>query len=128
MTSKVIEEFAKLLVRNVRDVAIESCDRQLLPESQSPTAVRWRKEAEKTSGPGLANAMIPDCVDEAVFALLLAVDQGILRISITGSNGQLVDLGANGDGELGGWYMGSGGWRAQYSTQRFVDDFEDMAG
>ena len=28
--------------------------------------------------------------------------------------------------ELAGWYIGSDGWRAKYSKERFVDDFSDL--
>jgi hypothetical protein len=38
-------------------------------------------------------------------------------------NGTQVDLTKDGHGELAGWYLGSDGWRATYSKERFVDDF-----
>jgi hypothetical protein len=38
-----------------------------------------------------------------------------------------VELTEDGLGELAGWYMGSGGWRAMFSRERFVDDFADLA-
>jgi hypothetical protein len=59
--------------------------------------------------------------------LLQAIDQGLLRLSFTSANGEIVDLAEEGLGELSGWYMGSGGWRASYSHERFVDDFSDLA-
>ena len=71
--------------------------------------------------------MIPDAVDETVFSLLRAIDQGLLRMKFVGSSGREVDLTEEGLGELSGWYMGSGGWRARYSKERFVDDFADLA-
>jgi hypothetical protein len=37
-----------------------------------------------------------------------------------------VDLSRDGLGELAGWYGGSGGWRALYSQDRFVDDVSDL--
>ena len=73
------------------------------------------------------SAMIPDCVDETVFALLQAIDQGLLRITFTGANGEKIDLTEEGLGELSGWYMGSGGWRKMYSKERFNDDCSDLA-
>jgi hypothetical protein len=75
-----------------------------------------------------ARTVIPDCVDEAIFYLLQAIDQGVLRLSYTDETGEVVDLSKAGLGELSGWYMGSGGWRARYSEQRFVDDFADLGG
>jgi dipeptidyl aminopeptidase/acylaminoacyl peptidase len=37
------------------------------------------------------------------------------------------DLTKDGASELGGWYMGSEGWRATYSKERYIDDFADLA-
>jgi len=124
MPTAEIEEFAKILVRQVRDAAVRSCDRQLQPAARSPVATRWRDEG--VQGPS-GNVVIPDCVDETVFHLLQAVDQGLLRITFVASNGKTVDLAQEGLGELSGWYMGSGGWRAMYSEERFADDFSDLA-
>jgi len=72
--------------------------------------------------------VIPDAVDEAVFGILQAIDQGLLRLKYMSSSGREVDLTEEGQGELSGWYMGSGGWRAMYSAERFVDDFADLGG
>jgi hypothetical protein len=124
MPTAEIEEFAKILVRQVRDAAVRSCDRQLEPAARSPVATRWRDEGvQRPSG----NVVIPDCVDETVFYLLQAVDQGLLHITFVASNGKSVDLAQEGLGELSGWYMGSGGWRAMYSEERVFDDFSDLA-
>jgi hypothetical protein len=70
--------------------------------------------------------MIPDCIDDALFYLLYAIDSGTLRLSFTAANGTVVDLSNEGIGELAGWYMGSDGWRRRYSEQRFFDDCEDL--
>jgi hypothetical protein len=67
-------------------------------------------------------------VDDTIFYLLQAIDQGSLRIAYTASNGKVVDLAAQGLGELSGWFAGSGGWRETYSKERFVDDFSDLPG
>jgi hypothetical protein len=71
-------------------------------------------------------SLIPDIVDEAVFQLLRSIDQDQLRISFAASTGKTVDLSKDGTGELGGWYMGSDGWRRMLSRQRFADDFADL--
>jgi hypothetical protein len=123
-----IEEFARLLVREVRDVAVRSCDAQLRPGSAAPVARRWSAALANASPDELARTIVPDCVDEVLFCLLRAVDQGVLRLSYATSQGNLVDLAEDGLGELAGWYMGSGGWRAMFSGQRFVDDFGDIGG
>jgi hypothetical protein len=67
-------------------------------------------------------------VDETIFYLLQAIDEGSLRIAYTAGNGKVVDLAAEGLGELSGWFMGSEGWRAKYSKERFNDDFSDLRG
>ncbi len=122
--SPEIEEFARVLVRQVRDAAVRNCDGLLAPNAGSPVAKRWQQSGVQG---GFPVVMIPDAVDEAVFSLLQAIDQGLLRMKFVGSSGKEVDLTEEGRGELSGWYMGSGGWRAQYSEERFVDDFADLA-
>jgi hypothetical protein len=74
----------------------------------------------------LAQSMIPDCIDDAVFYLLHAIDTGALRVSFRAANGTVVDLSSEGMGELAGWFMGSNGWRLRYSRQRFFDDCADL--
>jgi hypothetical protein len=54
-----------------------------------------------------------------------SIDQGSLRLAYTASNGMVVDLTAQGLGELSGWFAGSDGWREMYSNERFVDDLSD---
>src|SRR5438093_500382 len=122
-----MKEFAQILVQQVRDAAIQSCDRQLQSDTTSPVAKRWKAIAANGNPTDLAKVMIPDCVDEVLSCLLQAIDQEVLRLSFTGSNGKSVDLVAEGLGEVSGWYMGSGGWRTMYARERFVDDFSDLA-
>lgn len=125
MPTPEIEEFAKTLVRQVRDASIRRCDSLLLPQAASPVARRWKR---LTAEPSELLTVVPDAVDEAVFGVLQAIDQGILRLKYVSSSGREVDLTEEGQGELSGWYMGSGGWRAVYSSERFVDDFADLGG
>src|SRR5262245_40032122 len=110
MLKPEIEEFAKLLVREVRDRSIVSCDSQLQTHSTSPTAKRWKKNLNDAASKALALSMIPDCIDNAIFYLLHAIDTGALRISYTAADGRLVDLSREGMAELAGWFMGSDGW------------------
>jgi len=70
--------------------------------------------------------VVPDVVDEAVFSLLRAIDEGALRLKFMSSSGREVDLTEEGLGELAGWYMGSGGWRAMFSEERYVDDCANL--
>lgn len=122
MPRRAIEELGELLVRHVRDVAIQSCDMQLLPHSNTPMAKRWRCAAIPFHGKVPPRVLIPDCVDEAIFAFLRAIDQGLLRLSFTAENGETVDLVKEGRGELATRYIESGGWRAKYSKERFFDN------
>jgi hypothetical protein len=119
MPTAEIEEFARTLVRQVRDAAVRKCDRLLQPNAPSPTAKRWR---EAGSDPSALKAILPDVVDRTVCSLLQAIDQGLLRMKFVSSSGKEIDLTEEGLGELTGWYLGSGGWRAMFSDERFVDD------
>jgi hypothetical protein len=123
-----IEEFAKAVVQLVRDASIQSNDMGLRSTAVSPVAKRWAKAASEEAPIDFARVVIPDIVDDTIFYLLQAIDEGSLRLAYTASNGKVVDLTAQGLGELSGWYAGSGGWRAMYSKERFVDDFSDLGG
>lgn len=126
MPSPEIKEFAKILVQQVRDAAIQSGDRRTRVDAMHIVAKRWKDAARNENLEPIADVLIPDIVDDTVFHLLRAIDQGLLRFSFTASNGKVVNLPEDGLGELSGWYMGSGGWRAMYSNERFVDDFSDL--
>ncbi len=121
MPRRAVEELGELLVRHVRDVAIQSCDLQRLPHSQTPMAKRWRRAAIPFDGQIPPQVLIPDCVDETLVVFLRAIDQGLLRLSFTTESGEIVDLVQEGRGELANRYMGSNGWRAKYSKERFAE-------
>jgi len=125
MPSPEIEEFAKTLVRQVRDASVSNCDNLLTPQARSPVALRWKGLA---ASPSDLRTVVPDAVDQTMFCLLYAIDQGELRLKFVSDSGREVDLTEEGRGELAGWYMGSGGWRAMFSEQRYVDDFADLRG
>ncbi len=127
MLNKEIQEFAENLVKQVRDTAIRSCDGQMKPNINTPIAKRWRGIIENGTVQELQKAMITDCIDEALFFLLQSIDQGVLNLSYNSSDGKSVNLTEEGLGELSGWYMGSEGWRSEYSGERFTDDFLDLA-
>jgi hypothetical protein len=126
MPTPEIEEFAEILVQQVRDAAIQSSDRELQPGAGSPVAKRWREALSDGKPESIVKTAIPDIVDDTVFYLLQAIDQGLLQLSFTASNGKTVELDKDGLGELSGWYMGSEGWRSLYSKQRLFDDFSDL--
>jgi hypothetical protein len=120
MPSPEIEEFAKTLVQQVRDAAIRSSGARV--RGSHRIAERWR-EAGATEE--IVRTVAPDIVDDTIFHILRAIDQEMLRLSFAAVSGKKVELAVEGAGELGGWYMGSDGWRAKYSRERFADDFSD---
>jgi hypothetical protein len=122
MPSPEIEEFAKVLVQQVRDAAVQSSDRRARADAQNVVTRRWKQVVRNERLEQIADVLIPDIVDDTVFHILRAIDQGLLQLSFTASNGKVVDLPSDGLGELAGWYMGSGGWRAMYSHERLVDE------
>lgn len=119
-----VEEFAKLLMQHVRDKAIGSCDMLLDPSCNSVDAKRWREYQLSGRVDDLLREVIPDCVDTALFYLLKAIDEGILRISFKASSGRTIDLVEAGESEMAGWGAmgGADGWRARFSEERFSDD------
>jgi hypothetical protein len=119
-----VETFAEALVAYVRDLAVQSCDAASQPHAQHKVARRW-KDAGVTSK--MLEVLIPDIVDDALFHLLDAIDNGGLALFIRTSDGELRPLEEEGKGEMAGWFMGHDGWRARYSKTRFHDDFADLA-
>jgi hypothetical protein len=124
MPSRDIEEFASKLINAVRDGSIQSCDLNLRPDAGTVTAKRWR-DAGATGPAGPAQVVVPDSVDEALFFLMNAIDQGILRLQYVTDDGRTVDLTDKGLGELAGWYIGPDGWRRRYSKERFFEFVEE---
>ncbi|MGV3636517.1 MAG: hypothetical protein ACO1NQ_02605 [Flavobacteriales bacterium] len=120
MSNANIQEFGRLLVHLVRDAAVRACDQNTGSNGRSPVAKRWN------AAMGDPRVTIPDCVDETVFQLLHAIDQGSIHLSFRNSDGELVDLNAEGLGELAGIYMASGGWRTEFAQERFNDDFANL--
>lgn len=126
MLKPEVLEFARLLMSQVRDRTVVSCDNLLEPDAENAIAHRWRTKMQRASPQELAETIIPDCLDDTIFHLLHAIDQGALRLLFVASNGTVVDLTTDGESEMAGWYMGTGGWRAHFSKERFVDDFADL--
>jgi hypothetical protein len=121
-----LEEFAKALVERIRDTAIRSNDSSL--DADHVIAKRWKEAAATGSFERFAKVLIPDIVDSTISHLLAAIDQELLRLSFTASNGRSLDLTtvAKESGELSGWYRGGGGWCEKYSKERLIDDLADL--
>lgn len=122
MPTNEIEEFARKLITAVRDEAIKSCDANTRPAAQNVIARRW---LDARAAGEAETVMVPDTVDEALFFLLTAIDQGILRLSYTTDEGRTVDLSEEGMGELAGWYIGPDGWRDRYSSELGFESVPD---
>jgi hypothetical protein len=56
-----------------------------------------------------------------IFMLLDAIDNDILPLSFNANSGKVIDLAKDGHAELGGWYMGTDGFRDWYSKERLND-------
>jgi hypothetical protein len=69
----------------------------------------------------ISDVIIPDCVDETIFCLLNALDEGALRLTFVAPSGQSVDLTVDGLSELAGWYMGAENWREKFSKEKIND-------
>ncbi|KAB2929943.1 MAG: hypothetical protein F9K24_18090 [Leptonema illini] len=128
MSELELQEFAQILISEVRDAAIKSADTRLNHQAFNPSASALKAAEKEVHIEDLLKRIIPDIVDETIFSLLNAIDQGLLPMSFKASNGNLIDLAAKGHGELGGWYAGSGdgAWIPKYSNERHVDEFADL--
>jgi hypothetical protein len=121
-----MEEFAKKLTRLVRDAAIQSNDGVLHSKTMSPTAKRWKEAAGGKDLTEFAHVLIPEIVDDTVFYLLHAIDEGLIQLHFTATNGRSIDLTKEGEGELAGWYVGRESWRESYSKERYIDVFDGL--
>ena len=124
MNTPELDEFANVLIKQVRDNAIKNCD-SIFNNKNTDAGKRWNK-ALKGDPKILVKTLIADIVDESIATLLFSIDQGLLNMSFESSTRKQINLVNDGLGELCGWYMGSGGWRAQFSNERFADDFKDL--
>jgi len=118
MPDPSINSFAEALVRQVRDRAIRNCDALLTPAARSAISKYWKAALQSKNSKTIADIIIPDCVDEAIFCLLNAIDEGGLKLTYVDRDGKSVDLLEDGLSELAGWYVGEDSWRHQYSNQR----------
>lgn len=95
----------------------------------NPLAVGTKEWIQATEGADLnrlAETIIPDCIDEAIFYLLDAIDNKNLKLTFTTPDGQEVDLSVEGLSELAGWYAGSDSWRARFSQEKVNDSLTDL--
>ncbi len=122
-----LQEFAERLVRLVRDRSIVACDRLATGESRGVLGERWHDVLVSDVARHALTALIPDIVDQVLFELLNAVDNGDLPLGWRGADHSFVALEEIGYGEMSGWLMmGAGGWLERLSTQRFFDPHANL--
>jgi hypothetical protein len=121
-----VDEFARRLVETVRDLAIDSCDQLVGGVGRGVLGARWREQLGAPSAREAVSELIPDVVDQVLFHLLDAIDNGLLPLAWK-RDGTFEDLADAGQGEMAGWLMaGKGGWIDQYSARRHFDPFEGL--
>lgn len=122
MNDDAINEFAEILIREVRDAAIRDGDINADPTCSSSLALRWQAAGVP---PSAAKMLIPDCIDLALFYLLNAIDSGSMQVTFKTRDNQEINLSDAGEGELAGWYLGTDSWRERYSKERCTDFSDD---
>lgn len=128
MQAPEIDEFAKLIIKHIRDRAIASCDMSRDPDCNSLEAKRWR-QIIKTSDPNqILTEIIPDCVDSALFCFLHAIDDGLIELFFRSSSGKLINLMETGESEMAGRCAmgGPDDWRTKFSQERINDDLANL--
>lgn len=116
-----LHRFAEMLIRIVRDQSIDSCDALASRRMFGPTGKRWRDLLADRHAREAVSQLIPDIVDEVLFKLLHALDQGDIPLAWRREDGAYVDLYDLGRSEMAGWLVGAGPdcWRARYSSKRW---------
>jgi hypothetical protein len=119
------ERFARLLMGLVRDQAIGECDRLAQGSVRGPSGTRWQEVIAQGSPLHALAELIPEVVDQTLFQLLDAIDNGALPRSWQGEDGSVEPLREVGRCEMAGWLAG-GDWPREYSEQRRHDYFSDL--
>jgi hypothetical protein len=115
MSNAAIEEFAMVLVRQVRYSAAKSCTKQIRL-GIGHVGKRLKEVPLDASAQMFAEAVVADIVDETIFYILHAIDDGSLKLTYTTADGKSADLHEDGLSELAGWYAGDGGWIAMFGS------------
>jgi hypothetical protein len=127
MTSDVeLERFGRALVELVRDKVIVECDRLAEGSETAGSGEPWHSVLTSDEARRSIHALVPEIVDQVLFELLDAADNGVLSLAWVGADGECRPLEDLGVGEMAGWLVGSPGWRHRYSKQRFFDHYQDL--
>lgn len=99
-----------------RDAAIDSVAMNVHSNTKGTTRGRWAAALLGLSDAAVLGVLIPDAVDETIFRLLLAIDNGDLELFVRDTSGAIVSLADLGGGNLAGKYIDDeDGWRVTYS-------------
>jgi hypothetical protein len=120
-----LERFARLLMGLVRDRAIGECDRLAQGSVRGPSGKRWQDVISQKSPQDALAELIPEIVDQTLFQLLDAIDNGALPLHWQGEDGSVEPLSEVGLNEMAGWVAG-GDWPHEYSKKRRHDYFSDL--
>ena len=121
-----LSRFAELLIKSVRDPAIEACDRLAAGKMRGPNGNRWGTLLTDDQARRSIRELIPDIVDQTIFEFLDAADNAQLPVAWQCKDGSFCLLDDLGQGEMCGWLMGSPGWRHEYSSKRFFDPLANL--
>jgi len=91
----------------------------LSPHFRSPSTTRRREALRSAELEVVRSSLIPDIVDEVIFRVLLAIDQGDLEVFVRSpQSGEHLSLVEAGFQELAGEFIGDDdGWRQQYCAE-----------
>ncbi len=116
-----IISFARSIIEHVRDDAIQSCNNQINASNlNSPSAKRYDEAIKKGDVKRFAEMIVSDSVDDTIFYLFNAIDNGLINLSINLPDGKHINLTEEGMGELAGLYLTE--WRSEFSKERFFED------
>src|SRR2546430_1006618 len=96
-------------MRLVRDRAISEADRLACGEIRGPSGERWRALIAESSPQEVLRELIPEIVDQTLFQLLDAIDNGALPLVWRAEDGSETSLQDLGSSEMAGWLVG-GDW------------------
>jgi hypothetical protein len=122
-----LRQFAELLMRLVRDESIATCDALASGRMGGAGGKLWRELLTDDRVREAVQTLVPEIVDHVLFYFVNALDGDDLPLAWRRQDGSYVDLYELGGSELGGDLMMSDGWRARYSSQRFLAPGADPA-
>jgi hypothetical protein len=120
-----LERFARLLVTLVRDRAIHEADRLARGGVVGPSGRHWQTVLAESPSSDALRELIPEIVDQTLFQLLDAIDNGALPLGWRAQDGSQTTLQDLGSSEMAGSLVG-GDWPRLYSTQPFHNHFANL--